>query len=89
MSGYFIRPVQPEDVVSWIVQKRSTTINDRWCIAALNHPANLRVGTIRLPSITPNCVRSSVRRQAVYEKAPHLAVATPELVSTWRDEGDV
>lgn len=56
------------------------------CIAADNYSANLRVGTTRLPSITPSCVRLSVRRQAVYEKAPHLAVATPELVSTSRGE---
>ena len=84
MSEYFIRPVQPEDVVSSMIAQKWST-NDRLCIAAHHHSVNLRVGTICLPSIAPSCVRSSVRRQAVYEKAPQLAVATPELVSMPRE----
>lgn len=55
---------------------------------AHNHAAHLLVGTIQ----SSHCRRlHSLMRsvgQAVYEKSPHLAVATPELVSAHREKSE-
>ena len=87
-SAYFIRPVQPEDVVSLDSLKDLCKRNETAMSLAYSGTAHLLVGTIRsfhrrLHSLMPPSVG-----QAVYEKSPHLAVATPAMVSAYRQTSE-
>ena len=86
-SAYFIRPVQPEDVVSLDSLKDPYKGNETAMSLAYSGTAHILVGTIRSFHRRLHSLMPSVG-QAVYEKSPHLAVATPALVSAYRQTSE-